>query len=312
VAAAVARRMRQHQVDVLHVHGLWMPAGFLASHTALRHGVPLVVSPHGMLEPWAWRHHAWKKRPVWWLFERRNLQAAGVLHATAASEADGIRQLGLTNPIALIPNGVDLPEPSRGPRVPGERPRTVLFLSRIHPKKGLLYLVAAWQRVRVSGWRVVVAGPDAEGHLAEVRQAAQRAGVAEDFDFPGSVYGEDKWRLYRQADLFVLPTFSENFGVVVAEALGMGVPVITTKGAPWQCLEEERCGWWVDLGVEPLAEALRQALALSDGERQAMGARGGALVRARFSWDRLGRDMAAVYDWIVGRGPQPRCVQLAE
>jgi glycosyltransferase involved in cell wall biosynthesis len=310
VAAEVARRVRQQQVDLLHVHGLWMPACFLASRVARQQGIPLVITPHGMLEPWAWRYHAWKKRPVWWLCEQRNVRAAAVLHATAQAEVAGLRQLGVTNPIAMIPNGVALPAETAHQRVAGDGCRTILFLSRIHPKKGLLHLVAAWQRARVAGWRVVVAGPDPDGHLAEVRQAAQQAGVAADFDFPGSVYGDDKWRLYREADLFILPTFSENFGVVVAEALGMGVPVITTKGAPWQSLEEERCGWWVDVGVDPLAEALRQAMALTDAQRQTMGARGAAMVRNRFSWERIGKEMATVYDWVLGRADRPECVRL--
>lgn len=302
--------LRETDARLVHVHGLWMPACFLAGRTARRAGLPLVVSPRGMLEPWAWQHHAWKKRPVWWLWEQWNLRQAAVLHATAAEEAQNLRRLGLRNPIAVIPNGIEMPARTEGvPARPADGTRTILFLSRIHPKKGILHLVSAWRRVRRPGWRIVVAGPDTDGHLAEIRRAAAESGVAEDFVFPGAVYGEQKWDLYRRADLFVLPTYSENFGVVVAEALAMGVPVITTTGTPWRALQEQRCGWWTDVGAEPLAAALAEALPLSDAQRREMGQRGAAFVRAEFSWDRIGRDMAAVYDWILGKGPRPGCVQ---
>ncbi|MFZ4398084.1 MAG: glycosyltransferase [Kiritimatiellia bacterium] len=310
--AAIAQVVRQTEAKLIHVHGLWMPATFLTARFARRYRIPLVISPRGMLEPWAWKHSAWKKRPVWWLWEQRNLQSAAILHATATEEADSFRQLGLRNPIAVIPNGVDLPDPAAMnlPPLAADGRRTILFLSRIHPKKGLVNLVAAWQKVRCTGWRVVVAGPDTEGHLDEIRKRAQQAGVADDFVFTGAVYGADKWKLYRQADLFVLPTFSENFGVSVAEALAMGVPAITTKGAPWKCLADQRCGWWVDVGVEPLAAALQEAMQLSDEQRHAMGRRGAAMVRERFSWNRIGLEMAQVYAWVLGYDDKPACVQI--
>ena len=309
--SVVARAVRDSGAGLIHVHGLWMPACFLTARLARKNRIPLVVSPRGMLEPWAWRHHAWKKRPVWWLYERRNLQSAAVLHATAPEEADSFRRLGLANPIAVIPNGVDLPDPAemRPLPAPEDSRRTLLFLSRIHPKKGLFNLVAAWRQARRAGWRVVVAGPDTDGHLTDVRQEVQQAGVTDDFSFSGAIYGADQWRLYRQANLFVLPTFSENFGVSVAEALAMGVPAITTKGAPWGCLEKQHCGWWVDVGVAPLAAALTEAMQLSDEVRHEMGRRGVAMVRDHFSWDRIGGELAQVDEWVLGQGLRPDFVQ---
>ena len=310
--SVVSRAVREYDAGLIHVHGLWLPATFLTGSFARRNQIPLVVSLRGTLGPWAWRRHAWKKRPIWWLWERRNLQYAAVLHATAAEEAEDCRRLGLSSPIAVIPNGVELPDAAEmnSSSPAGDRRRTILFLSRIHASKGLLNLVAAWQKVRHSGWRVVVAGPDTDGHLKDVRKETQQAGVADDFIFPGAVYGADKWRLYRQADLSVLPTFSENFGVSVAESLAMGVPAITTKGAPWKCLEEQRCGWWVEVGVDPLAAALQEAMRLPDEVRKEMGRRGAEMARARFSWERIGLEMARVYDWILGYGDKPDCVQL--
>ena len=131
-----------------------------------------------------------------------------------------------------------------------------MFLSRIHPVKGLMNLVAAWERVRPERWRMVVAGPDEGNYLAEVETAVQRAGLERNFDFVGPVAGAAKEKLYREADLFILPTFSENFGMVVTEALSYGVPVITTKGAPWKGLVDHRCGWWLSLWLKPFGRLL--------------------------------------------------------
>ncbi len=265
-----------------------------------------------MLEPWALGHKAWKKRIGMALFQRNDLNAARVLIATSSQEYENIRKLGLRQPVALIPNGVDLMISRVAgdgfPRRP-ERVRSVLFLSRIHPKKGLLNLMHAWAALAPSGWRLRIAGPDEGGHLAEVMALAQRLGIVESVERVGEVDGERKNEAYRDADLFVLPTFSENFGVVVAEALAHGLPVITTRGAPWADLKAQHCGWWIDIGVEPLVDALRTAMALGDEERRAMGERGREYVR-RYDWSAIAGDTVAVYSWIVGRGPLPKCVAL--
>ncbi len=290
--------------QVLHSHGLWMYTSLAVEKASRKMNIPYIVSPRGMLEPWAWKHHAWKKRPVWWLWERRIISRAAVLHATAESEADNLRALGLHNPIAVIPNGVDIPNSVEQTEEKKDK-KTVLFISRIHPKKGLLNLVKAWTAVKPVEWKAVIAGPSQGGHEDEVKDAVRSAGLSDQFEFPGPVYEGDKWELYRKADLFILPTYSENFGIVVAEALAAGVPVITTKGTPWRELEEQECGWGVDIGVEPLAAAFKQAMALSDDARREMGLRGRQLVQEKYSWPKIAQDMLSVYTWILGSGRRP-------
>ncbi len=307
----LGRVFRSSRPAVVHSHGLWAPANHWASRAARRHGIPLVIQPRGMLEPWALGHKAWKKRIGMALFQRNDLDTARVLIATSSQEYESIRKLGLRQPVAVIPNGVDLAISqhvgSEPPCLP-ERVRSVLFLSRVHPKKGLLNLMHAWARLTPRGWRLRIAGPDEGGHLAEVLELAQRLGIAESVDYIGEVDGERKSETYRDADMFVLPTFSENFGVVVAEALAHGLPVITTRGAPWADLEAQRCGWWIDIGVEPLMDALRASTGLNDVERWAMGQRGREYAR-RFEWAEIARETTAVYTWILGLGPRPNCVQ---
>ena len=300
---------REGRADIIHDNGLWLQTNHAAATVAGRLSLPLVVSPRGMLEPWSMTQGAVKKNLAWRAFQRGDLESAVLLHATSTMEADNLRQIGLRQPITIIPNGIqmDAIDDARTLRT-GSRTRIALFLSRIHPKKGLFDLVAAWARLRPAGWRVVVAGPDEGGHKAAVIAAARDAGVGDLFDFVGAVEGERKRQLFHDADLFVLPTASENFGVVVAEALAAGLPVVTTKGTPWNELETEGCGWWTSLGVDPLVDALQVATTLSDGERAAMGVRGRRWVGERFGWARIGEEMRAVYDWILKGGTVPASV----
>jgi glycosyltransferase involved in cell wall biosynthesis len=297
------------QPDIIHTHGIWRYPSFAAYRYCARNRTPLVVSPRGMLEPWAFHHNAWKKKPLWWAYEQRALQAAHLLHATADQEAESLRILGLTNPIAVVANGVDIPaDYTHIPTSDGTN--TALFLSRIHPKKGLLNLINAWSIVRPKGWRMIIAGTDEAGHKNELCEAVRRAGLEDVFVFVGPVFDESKEQLFRQADLFILPSYSENFGISIAEALAYGLPVITTTGTPWRELQEHTCGWWVDIGVNPLEEALRDAVSLSGDELQAMGVRGRRLVEDRYAWTSIALSMKAVYEWVLGGGPPPDCVRM--
>lgn len=292
--------------DLLHDHGIWLPSNHHVASAARRFDIPLVIHPHGMLESWALKNRGWKKRLALQMYQYRDLQMAALFVATAEQEAKSIRRLGLRQPIAIIPNGVKVPT-SPSTRAGHYRPRTALFLSRIHPKKGLLNLIETWGQLRPAGWCLRLAGPDECGHLAEVMRAVKMRGLDTTVEYVGVVEGDAKDALYRNADLFVLPTHSENFGVVVAEALAHGLPVITTRGAPWADLETHGCGWWIDIGVAPLAAALRSALSLSDDERRAMGLRGREYVH-RYDWDTIALQTIDVYRWVLGQGSRPECV----
>jgi glycosyltransferase involved in cell wall biosynthesis len=250
------------KVDVLHDNGIWLPHNHRLAELAARRGSPRVVSTRGMLEPLAINHKLWKKSIAWWVYQRRDLKRASCHHTTAETEARHVERLGLGVPLCVIPNGVDVPlqvlraegkNEDRGGR------RMALFLGRIHPKKGLPMLIEAWARVRPDGWYLHIAGPDEAGHRAEVQNAVFAAGLGEVVFFVGPIEAEKKESAFSNADLFVLPTHSENFGIVVAEALAHGLPVLTTTGAPWSTLAERGCGWWVDATVEGIAEGLRQA-----------------------------------------------------
>jgi glycosyltransferase involved in cell wall biosynthesis len=306
---AIADLCSDKIVRIIHDHGLWLPCNHAAAKAARKFGIPLIIQPRGTLEPWALSYRAWKKRLVWRIYQQANLKSASLLVATSEQEAESIRKVGLRQPIAIIPNGLELPARKQRPFLK-EPKHYALFLSRIHPKKGLMNLVDAWGNVRPEGWQMVVVGPDDGGHRAEVERAVQNAGLAGCFLFVESVEGAAKEQLYREAGFFVLPTFSENFGMAVAEALGYGVPVITTRGAPWEGLLRYKCGWWVNIGVEPLAKAIREATSLSDAERHRMGDRGRTFAEREFSLPKLAERMLAVYRWLLGLRERPDDVLL--
>jgi glycosyltransferase involved in cell wall biosynthesis len=304
--------VQDKQLEIIHDNGVWLQTNSAALSIGRELRMPVVVSPRGMLEPWSLNQRSWKKQLAWNLFERSALQRASVLHATSHMEAASFRALGLTAPIAVIPNGVAVPAECVSELWSTRAtlfPRTALFLSRIHPKKGLLGLVNAWAAVRPPGWRLVIAGPDEGGHRAEVEARVREKHLQRDVVFAGAVRGEAKRTLLRQAHLFVLPTHSENFGIVVAEALAYGLPVITTRGAPWRDLVDEACGWWTEISSAAIGAALTEATLMTNAELLQLGERGRAHVERTYSWSRCAGQMAAVYRWLARDGARPNVVQ---
>jgi glycosyltransferase involved in cell wall biosynthesis len=292
---------------LIHDHGIWLPNNHIVAIEARRFRIPRVVSIHGMLEPWALQHRTYRKRVAWYLFQKHDLRTAQVLHATAKEEALNLKKICPQVPVAVVPLGVELPT-RINQRLNVSSKRTALFLSRIHVKKGLLNLVEAWAHLQHKSWDLIIAGPDENGYRAVIERRVKELGLTASIRFEGLVSGEAKWKLFQEADLFVLPTFSENFGIVVAEALAHGVPVITTKGAPWSDLLTYRCGWWIETGVSPLVEALQEAMALSQAERTEMGDRGRQMIEAKYTWKRTAEQMLHVYKWVLGQSSKPTFV----
>jgi len=296
--------------ELVHDHGVWLPSNHQAAAYATRHGIPRVVSPRGMLEPWSLNHRRWKKRAAWAIYQGGDLKRAACLHATSPQEAEQLRKLGLRQPIIVLPNGVRLPDAGPDQRRPDRGFRTALFMSRIHPKKGLPLLLEAWAKLRPEDWRLRIVGPDELDHVREVRELAGRLGIESAVSVEGEVDDRQKWSIYEAADLFVLPTYSENFGIVVAEALAARSPVITTTGTPWRELAEWKCGWCVEPTAEAIHDSLRAAVGLTDEQRQEMGNAGRRVVLERFSWDAIATAMRDAYQWILGGGEPPACVRV--
>ena len=297
------------RVDVVHNHSLWSMMNVVSGWVVPRTNAKLVVSPRGTLSQWAMNRRRLLKRFLW-VLQRRTLAEADLLHATSQEEYLDIRSHGFSNPIVVVPNGIDVPD-----SIPPSRPRsmrTLLFLSRIHPKKGVDRLLEAWKRLqrKHSSWQLVIAGKGDTEYERQVVALADSLKL-ERISFVGPKYRSEKSRLYLSADLFALPTHNENFGIVVAEALAHACPCIVSKGAPWSGLETEECGWWVDRDVRTFSNALDRAMLLPPDRLAKMGENGRAWMKRDFGWDSIARQMDSAYRWIAERGDRPSCVVMS-
>lgn len=298
---------------LFHIHGLWTPFELQCARLARQHDAKLVFSPHGMLEPWAFRHKAVKKWLAWHIYQRRLLERADLLVVNSHQEYLGVRARGLSKPVAVIPNAVD---PSglelRLPRQVHER-RRVLFLSRIAPVKGLDDLLDAWARLPVGhSYELCIAGAPDPGsdYLRRMQAKTAALGLDESVSFVGAVHGPDKWMAYQQADLFVLPSRGENFGIVVAEAMMAGLPVITTTATPWAVLQEQGMGWIVENSADALGAALSEALTLAPQKLLAMGMMAKSYAQ-RYSWQEVAALYQGTYQWLLQQAiPKPDWIYL--
>jgi glycosyltransferase involved in cell wall biosynthesis len=307
--SSLAWEAKQDNNPVLvHDHGIWGSCNVAAAIASRGAGTPYILSPRGMLEPWALAFKSKKKNLAWVLYQRRIVRSSAALVATSDQERDSIKNVVPDLPVAVIPNGVNWPAqlPDRSARQFG-RQASLLFMSRVHPKKNLLSLVRAWHQVcRASSrdhWTLQIAGPDQLDHTQEVRNFVHSLNLDSRVEFLGPIDEDKKGAVFASADLFVLPSFSENFGVVVAEALAYGLPVVATRGTPWAQLAERGCGWWVEPKPEALAVALSEAVDLTATDRYAMGLRGREYVRTAFSWDGIGLMTTQLYDWVLSQTP---------
>jgi glycosyltransferase involved in cell wall biosynthesis len=261
------------------------------------------------LAPEALKYSSLSKKVFWSLVQGSAVRHASCFHATAEKEYEDIRSAGLrSQPVCIIPNGVEVPELKSKPQT-GRR--TVLFLGRIHPIKGVDILLEAWRALshRFPEWDLRIAGPDDHGCLPRMQMLAKKLNLKR-VEFCGQLYGEAKLEAYREADLFVLPTRSENFGATVAEALAAGTPVIVTKRAPWPDLERYKAGWWIEIGLDPLVGCLEEAMKEPAASLAQRGARGREWMMREYSRANVGKMMRQAYHWLVYGGETPDFIKL--
>lgn len=303
--------------DGVHIHGIWEEYCTIASRLAREGGKPYLVAAHGMLEGWALRQKRLKKMLYSLLVERANLREATCLQALTTVEVEDYRRFGLANPVAVIPNGVEVPAGVTAdaflqafPELRGKR--LALFLGRLHPKKGLDILCRAWARIHrgIPDAHLVIAGPDFEGTRAVTESQVEKLNLRKSVTFTGMLDHERKWSALAAAHVFVLPSHSEGFSAATLEALGMGVPAIVTHRCNFPEVAEWRCGAVVEAETRPVEEALDRILTANLGDTLAMRDNARRLIAERYTWDCIGRQVSEVYEWILG-GRLPGNVEVS-
>jgi glycosyltransferase involved in cell wall biosynthesis len=304
--------LRAADLDILSVHGLWKYCSVASRRWHRRTGRAYIVHPEGMLESWALRNGRWKKRMASLLYENEHLRRAACLRALSEAETQSIRACGLRNPICVIPNGVDLPDlRESNAKLQSDNRKTLLYLGRLHPKKNISNLIRAWnetlnpQRGSADRWVLAIAGWDQGGYESELKRIAATDSVV----FLGPQFGLEKSECYRACDAFILPSLSEGVPMTVLEAWAYAKPVLMTP----ECNLPEgflaNAALRIGPSAEEIAAGLKKLAEMSDDDRAAMGARGRTLVATRFSWPRIGEQMRAIYEWVLG-GEMPNTVRL--
>ncbi len=303
------------EVEGVHIHGLWEQSTIEACRAASAAGKPYVLSAHGMLERWALRNKRWKKLLYAALIERSNVRGAACRIALTEAEARDYERFGCAGPVAIIPNGVSLPEQRNAEPFFAEYPelrgrRLILFLGRLHPKKGVDLLLQAWTEVapRHRDAHLVIAGPDSEGTRAQLKAVVAEHTLEGQVTFTGMLRDEKKWSALAAAEAFTLPSHSEGLSMSVLEAMGMGLPVIVTRQCNLPEVKQHGAGWTIEPECRQLVRALSELLEGRSAANREMGLAGSRLVEQRYNWTAVARQTAEVYRWVLG-GPVPRHVE---
>ena len=290
--------------DIVHVHGLYVGTNYLIGAEVRRQRRALVYHTHGFFDPWILNRSRWKKRLVHWLFENANFQHARLWRALTAKEADQIRSQGIKSPVVVVPVGLDAAsfdvpfsagDEIQTPLVPQlvkQRRFRAVFISRLHPKKGLDLLLGAWAQLAAErrDWELIIAGPD-EGAAATVDRLIQQFELADSVRRVGKISHESKVKLLKSADVFVLPSYSEGFTSAILEAMAAALPVVATRECNFPELFQQGGGWECAVTPDSLTDALRLALTASPAERTQRGAAGRCLLERDYTSESVCRQL---------------------
>lgn len=324
----IEKFIRDEKFELIQIQSMWAPIYHKVAKIARKYNIPYIVTPRGMLEPWSLSQSKWKKKLAMWLYQMNDLKKASCIFTTAEMEAQHVRDLGVNVPMSVIPNGIETDGYACRSSMDGIK-KQILFLSRVHVKKGIEILIDAFKKVREESvefqdWSVVVVGNGEPEYVNSLKLKAESLGMQECVKIQPPVFGDAKTKLYQESSLFCLPSYSENFGMVIAEAMSCGVPTITTNGTPWQLLngdcstmgasldmlgENKKTGWCIDLSVDNLAKALKEAMSMPAEDLYEMGQRGSKLVNENFNYRSVAEKTKSLYGWIVSKENKPNFVQ---
>lgn len=298
--------LEQSDYELYHTNGMWLYCNHATCRIAEKKNKPYIITPHGMLYPQALARSAWKKRLMLTIGGvNKDLKLADCIHCTCMEEMKYYRDLGYKNPVAVIPNPV--PVPSFIDELMNERKiKRIGFLGRLHPRKNVEALLDAWMLlgIKVKDAQLVIMGKGDFAYEKMLKEKVKESGMM-NVEFAGFMNGRDKFERLASLTALCVPSDFENFGMIVTEALSVGTPVIASLGTPWQELNTEHCGYWVDNDVKTLAETIEQVLSLPENEIRRMGENGKRLVQERYQDAQVAQMIVQLYDWLITGGKKP-------
>lgn len=296
-------------VDIIHANSIWQFPSVYPSWAVKHSKCKFVLGPRGTLSQWALNRSRIKKFFFGHLFQYPAMRRVDMFVASCLEEAEDIRRLGYKQPIAIIPNGVDMPETCQAPSLSRRR---MFFLSRIHPKKNVEMLINCWSQLEMDfpDWDLSIVGPDKNNAYADKMKKLVAELNCKRITFEGELKGSDRDKFIMDSECEVLPTHSENFGMVVAEALACGRPVLCSKGAPWSGLIDNHCGWWVEASQTEFLGAMSDVMSQSREMLLSMGANGRLWMAKEYDWVAIGAKMKTAYAWLLGEGDRPEWVMV--
>ena len=319
-APLMRKEMLKYKIDLIHLHGIWQFPSYVAYSVAKKKNIPLVISPHGMLDPWIVNRGKFKKNIAKILYENNNLNLASCIHALNESEYRAIRKFGLKNPVCIIPNGVTINEKSK------QRPswsndlyegrKRLMYFGRLHPKKGLDNLIDAWSMLigkkdgDASNWDLVIAGWGEKSYEEILKKKVDKLGVNQSIYFIGPQFAEEKERTFSHVNAVILPSFSEGLPIVPLEAWSYRLPTILSKNCNIDEAFMRGAAIEVDTTPESIVQGIERLMALDESARREMGENGFKLVEEQYEWNTVAKKMATVYDWLLGQCNKPEYIHV--
>ena len=278
------RNFSDPENSVIHIHGIWMPLPLLGYLLANYFCIPYIISPHGMLMPNAIKDKKFKKQIAMFLFQKRMLDRANLILVSSYLEYKALKNIETKYVVKIIPHAIDFNFNLSNHKLNNIK-RKMLFMGRIHPSKGIKELLDIWKTIELNDWKLLVAGIIEDTNFYRNLINSSKKEIKEKrIEFLGPVYGAEKIKLFELSNVFILPTKTENFGLVILEALSFGIPVITTREAPWEIIHNEKIGWWVPNKKIKIKNAILQASKLSNKELYLMGDKARNISMKNFSW----------------------------
>lgn len=318
LSSDINKKLQQIKPDIIHPQCIWIYPSFATLRYHKQNNVPYIISTRGMLDKWILNNNAWKKKLVGGLYEREYIKNANCLNALALSEYEAMRDFGCKNPIAIIPNGVNLPSeewPSDA-KIPTWRcnddRKVMLFLSRLHPKKGIENMIKAWAGLGAykKEWKLIIAGESKdEIYMQTLNSAIKNSNLNNDVFLVGPQFNFDKDICFRCSDAFILPSFSEGLPMAVLEAWSYGLPVIMTDACNIPEGFESNAALQISPDPDSILSELNRLFTMPDSERIDMGKRGKQLVKDKFTWESIARQTYSVYQWILNGGKMPSVIK---